>query len=317
MNDESVARIADWKPGEKITAFLALRGKQLRERDGRSFIRFEFADRTGRIMALVSDDLDSMWAVADEDDVVKIRATVGTWNGKKTLHLHRVRQAVSGEYDPGEFVPTYSGDSDALWTEFSNWIESVADTSLRSVLANVPALRQQLMSTPAGKLWHHVYLGGLVEHTNAVASLVDCASRRYEHVDRDLAVAGALLHDIGKTRAFRVSTTIEYSDEGRLVGHPSIGERMVREWCSDAPDMDRELAEHLCHIVLAHQRLGDQPSGVEPATLEAALVSSANEMDATAAAISRIVERERDRGQDWSAWVNTLKRQVYLRPYRP
>ena len=76
------------------------------------------------------------------------------------------------------------------------------------------------------------------------------------------------------------------------------------------------LADHLCHIVLAHQRLGDHPSPVQPATLEASVVASANEMDATAGAFARIIERERDSGQDWSEWVNTLKRHIHLSPYQ-
>jgi 3'-5' exoribonuclease len=309
-------RVVDWNPGEKITAYLALRGKQLRERDGRSFARFEFADRTGRIMAVVSDDLDAVWAAAEINDVVKLRATVGTWNGKKTLHVHRMRRAVEGEYDPAAFLPVYAGDSEQLWDEFIAMVGTIRSDGLRAVAERVVPERARVMAAPGGKLWHHVYSGGLLEHTNSVASLVDHACARYPLADRDLAVAGALLHDIGKISAFNVSTTIEYSDAGRLYGHPSLGERMVRSWCVELSGLDHDTAEHLCHIVLAHQQSGDHPSPVEPMTIEATLVASANEMDATASAFTRIIEREREGGQDWSSWVNTLKRQVHLRPYR-
>ena len=316
MPDGTSVQIADMQVGRTVTTFLALRSKQLRERDDRPFICFEFADSTGRIMAVVGENVDAVWSLAEENDVVKVRARVDTWNGKKTLRVQRLRKAQPEEFDPAAFVPSYPGDVDELWAEFVRAVESLSSAPLRAAMEHAIDARELLAGAPAGKLWHHVYVGGLLEHSNSVASLVDHACSRYPLASRDLAVAGALLHDVGKARAFRVSTTIDYSDEGRLIGHVVLGERMVRAWCAQTPEMDDALAEQLCHIVLSHQRLGDHPSPVQPATLEASLVASANEMDATAGAFARIIERERDSGQDWSEWVNTLKRHIHLNPYR-
>jgi len=308
-------RIADLMPGETITSYFALRSKQLRERNGSAFIRFEFVDRTGRIMSVVSEDVDEMWGVANENDIVKVRATVATWNDRKTLRIHRIRRATADECDLSAIVPTYPGNRDDLWREFVTHIDSLSDAGLRSFFEHVAQdvdERELLMTAPAGKLWHHTYIGGLLEHANSVAAIVSTACEKHPTARRDLAVAGALVHDIGKTRAFAVSATIEYTNGGRLTGHVALGERLVRTWCTDTTDLDAETAEQLCHIVLAHQRLGDHPSPVSPMTIEAALVASANEMDATAAAFDRIIEREGGQGQTWSAWVNTLQRQVFL-----
>lgn len=317
MPDTSGPRIADFAVGETVTTFLALRNKQLREQNGRPFIRFEFADRTGRIMAIVGESVTEMWESVNEDDVVKLRATVGTWNDKKTLRIQQMRRARRDEYEPGDFVPVYPGDREDLWREFTGHVESITTPALRALLDRMlggAAMRERLLAAPGGKLWHHVYMGGLLEHTNAVAGYVDAACARYPLAHRDLAIAGALLHDIGKIEAFDITSTVEYSDRGRLIGHVVLGEGIVREWCARTSEMSESLVEVLCHIVLSHERTGDHRSPVDPMTLEAALVASANELDATAGAFARILSRERESGQTWSAWVNTLGRQIYLRP---
>ena len=317
MPGPSGPRISEFVVGETVTTLLALRNKQLRDHDGRPFIRLEFADNTGRIMAIVTDDVSAVWDSVSENDIVKVRATVGTWNDKKTLRVQQMRRARREEYEPGNFVPVYPGDQDLLWTEFVERAESIAEPGLRALVERIvgqQGMRERLLAAPGGKLWHHVHLGGLLEHTNAVAAHVDGACARYPLAHRGLALAGALLHDIGKIEAFDITSTIEYSDAGRLIGHVVLGERMVREWCSQTPEMTRRLADMLCHVVLAHERIGEHRSPIEPMMLEAALVASANELDATAGAFTRILTRERETGQTWSAWVNTLERYIYLRP---
>lgn len=316
MPDQTPLHISDFVPGQTVTAFVALRGKQMREHEGKPFIRFEFADRTGRILAVTSENMDGLWKVAEQNDVVKVRGVVGTWNGKKTLRIQQMRCAKPGEFDPAEFLPRYEGNIEALWKEITGYADSVADAPLRAVLANLTGsdeMRQRFLNAPAGKLWHHTYLGGLAEHTANVAALVDSACRRYPIADRDLAVTGALLHDIGKTEAFDVTTTIEYGDTGRLVSHIVLGERIVSAWCRCVPELTAGHADKLCHIVLAHELSGDQRSPIQPMTLEAAIVAAANQLDATAGAFARILGRERDTGQAWSAWVNTLERQLFLK----
>lgn len=316
MPDQAPRHVADIVPGETVTMFLALRGKQLREHEGKPFLRFEFADRTGRIMAVTSDNMDGFWNAADQNDVVKVRGVVGTWNGKKTLRIQQMRRAKPGEFDAADFLPRYEGDMDALWKELVAYAESVTDPPLRSVLGNLvdsEEMRGRFLQAPAGKLWHHTYLGGLAEHTANVVALVDSACKRYPLADRNLAIAGGLLHDIGKIDAFDVSTTIEYGDAGRLVSHIVLGERIVAEWCRCVPELPAGHADKLCHIVLAHELSGDQRSPISPMTLEAAIVAAANQLDATAGAFARILTRERDTGQAWSAWVNTLERHVFLK----
>jgi 3'-5' exoribonuclease len=316
MPDQKPHHIANFVPGETIVAFLALRGKQLREHDGKPFIRFEFADKSGRIMAVTSDNMDAFWSAADQNDVVKVRAVVGTWNDKKTLRIQQMRRAKPEEFDPGDFLPQYEGDKDALWGELLQFADSVNDQPLREVLANLTGseeMRGKFLNAPAGKLWHHVYLGGLAEHTVNVAALVNAACERYPLANRNLAMAGAILHDIGKIEAFEVSSTIEYGDVGRLVGHVVLGERLVSTWCRSVPELNALHADQLCHVVLAHELIGDQRSPIDPMTLEAAIVAAANQLDATAGAFARILGRERETGQSWSAWVNTLDRHIYLK----
>jgi len=127
-----------------------------------------------------------------------------------------------------------------------------------------------------------------------------------------LLIAGALLHDLGKISQYEVSSFIDYSDEGRLIGHIVEGDRIVTDKIKEMADFPEELAMRLRHLILSHQGELQMGSPVKPMTLEAILLHHADEMDAQAGAFERIIEAESEPGKKWSSYVKLIDRYIYL-----
>jgi 3'-5' exoribonuclease len=172
------------------------------------------------------------------------------------------------------------------------------------------------MDAPGGKLWHHAYLGGLLEHTIAVVELCRTMAGIYPMVNRDLLMTGAILHDIGKIEEYGYGRGfIDFTDEGRLWGHISIGAQCVRAAIEELEREDgfpEELKTQVVHLILSHQGELEHGSPVLPQTLEAMILYYADEMDSKANALKHIIERDAKSGRTWSQYINLLDRFIYI-----
>jgi 3'-5' exoribonuclease len=215
-------------------------------------------------------------------------------------------------------LPKSKIDLDLLIGDFKRKSESVENPHLKKLLNLIledEELTQRLKVSPAAKLWHHSYLGGLVEHTLKVVEFCEKAAELYELVNRDLLISGALLHDIGKIYTYSLSGFIDYTDEGRLLGHIVSGDELINEKIKKVEGFPQELALQLRHLILAHQGQLEFASPVVPQTLEAIILHYADEMDAKAGAFSDIINRETRQGREgkkWSDWVPLIRRYIYL-----
>jgi len=310
--------ISDFKIGQKITAFFILRHKErrMKKASSESYLSFELGDASGRIFG-------SLWNAAEIDEhdlivggIVKIRATVIEWHDKPYLNIDQIRPA--GEADQvtiEDLLPKAARPVEQLLAEFNANIDSVCDDHLKALLTNLVAdkdIRQLLQQAPGGKLWHHCYMGGFLEHTLSVVKIVQAVVQNYPHVNADLLIAGALLHDIGKLFEYQWDGYIEYSDEGRLHGHIALGYHLVAARIEAQPDFPAELRRHLLHLILAHQGQKEQGSPVVPMTREAFILYYADELDSKLGAFERICEQEREEGKRWSNYVNLMDRFFYF-----
>lgn len=243
--------------------FACVRKDRLTSRTGSPYLALELRDRTGTITARAFRDADQLAALFERGDLVSVRGRVERFRDEVVLELDDVRRAEDA--DPAQFLPATYRDVDELDGFLEHLAGEVYDRSFRSLLDALLAdgpLREAWRRAPCTRGTHHAYLGGLLEHTVAVATLAHEVSAQHPRLNSDLLLTAAIVHDLGRTREFTFSAEIGLTDEGRLLGHLVLGERLLTGFARRPDvrlDAERELA--LLHCVLAHHGPGTAPGG--------------------------------------------------------
>jgi 3'-5' exoribonuclease len=244
-------------------------------RTGTPYLALELRDRTGAIPARVFRDADLMAGRFDRGDLVRVSGRVERFRDELQLELTAIARAQDA--DPAAFLPVAYRDLDELDGFLEHLAGEVRDGPLQAFVGALladRALRAALRRSPCTRAGHHAYLGGLLEHTVAVATLALETCVLHPRLDQDLMICAAIVHDLGRTREFTLGAEIGLTDEGRMLGHVEIGARMVEERALAAGlDDARRLA--LAHCVLSHH--GDR----RPATPEALALQRLNALDAS------------------------------------
>lgn len=306
--------VRDLKVGNRVEDLFVLRKKELKEYDGKKFLKLELGDNSGRVDAVMWDEAERFYANAEVGNIVEARGNITTYRDSLQINLESLRKA-DRKIELKDFLPASEHDLDELLVRFKNKASSVKNRPLRALMENLvddSSLMQRLRQAPGGKLWHHSYLGGLLEHTLSVAEICEKAVSLYKLVDRDLLITGALVHDIGKINQYSTSGFIDYTDEGRLVGHIVSGYEIIAKKIETIKDFPEGLSLQLKHLILSHQGELEMASPVVPQTLEAIILHYADEMDAKAGAFTHIIKREKNKDKKWSDWVPLIKRFIYL-----
>ncbi len=307
--------VKDLKPGLEVTEFFVLRKKELKEYDGKRFLKLEMGDRSGRIDAVVWDNSDQLYDKAEVGQIVRVKGWVSTYKEVPQLKVDRMRRAKDDEVDLADFLPASERDLKSLYDDFQSIIQTIENRHLRrllDLLTEDSSLMERFKRAPGGKLWHHARLGGLLEHTLAVVSICQKAAEMYELVDRDLLITGALVHDIGKIDSYSAAGFFDYTDEGRLLGHIVSGHELIDRKIQKLEDFPQHLALKLKHLILSHQGQLELASPVVPQTVEAVILHYADELDAKADAFSHIIKTQKTKGKKWSDWVHLIDRFIYF-----
>jgi len=244
--------IATLRAGQEIDLVLACTRKdRLVSRAGTPYLALELRDRTGAVPGRVFRDADLLTGRFERGDLVRVTGRVERFRDELQVDVRTIARAAA-DADPAAFLPVAYRDLDELDGFLEHLAGEVRDagftTLLRALLAD-DALRAQLRRAPCTRAGHHAYLGGLLEHTVAVATLALEACTLHPRLDSDLLVTAAIVHDLGKTREFTYGAEIGLSEEGRLLGHVELGLRLLDER-TGALDSARRLA--LSHCVLCH-----------------------------------------------------------------
>jgi 3'-5' exoribonuclease len=229
------------------------------------------------------------------------------------LNIRRFHPAT--DCNPKDFLPPRRSDSNADWARFGDLVRSIAQPDLARLLRCLfrdEAFRTDFCRAPAAQNRHHPYPGGLLEHSVEVAELCLDACRRLGGLDRDLLLTGGLLHDIGKTREMAFDTPgYSFTEAGGLLGHVMLGAEMVREAILTLPGFDPAVQRGLQHLILSHHGRKEWGAPVEPATPEALLLHSCDQIS-----VQMFYCRDAMRTASNSPfqWVRTLDRRMYLTP---
>ncbi len=277
-------RIAELVASSSGTGFFLCARKERRTGRGGAFLSLVLQDVSGEIAGKVFQDVDAADAQFDAGEFVAVQGHGNLFQQRVDLVLDKIRRVIPDDANRGfreeDCIPSSPRNVDEMWQELSDRIASVEHPAVRDLLARIAAENaDRLRVWPAARQVHHAYRSGLLEHLLKIMEIATMIAERYG-ARRDLLVAGALLHDIGKLRELNYEIAIDYSVEGNLVGHIVIGVGMLRDAIRAMPDFPPELAVELEHLILSHHGARELGSPVVPMTIEALILAAVDDLDA-------------------------------------
>jgi 3'-5' exoribonuclease len=310
--------LRDLEDGQRVRGVYAVRERELRrKKNGEPWLRMSVGDATGTAEAVCWKDAEPRFALCASGGPVFVTGTFEVserWGAK--IKIAELREAAPHEYEPDELAPESEVSLELLEGDLRSLLATVQEPQLRLLLdsffGEASPTWARFRDAPAAKIYHQAYRHGLLEHTLSVAQAVSAAANFFPGIDRDIAVTGALLHDIGKTEAYNDDAlAIDLTDLGRLQGEIPLGYYLVRRQIEDLPGFDPALAQCVLHIILSHHGSLEHGSPVVPATREAVLVHMIDNLGGRLGSFDRL-ERQLPAGEAWSGFDRALSGSAYF-----
>lgn len=309
--------VADLIEGEAVTSFFLARQVQIRQRrSGEPFLSLVLGDRTGEVAAVMWEGVEEASQELSEGDIVKVQGALGTYQRERQLTVTRLRRAAPGEIALEDYLPRSAQDPAALLGRLRETVDGIGEPRLKQLLRDLladEAFVAAFAAAPAAKSIHHAVLGGLLEHTVSVVGLCRLLADYYPAVDRDLLLAAAVLHDVGKVRELTWDRVFDYTDAGRLLGHITLGALLVEERIRAIPGFPEELARRLLHCILSHHGELEWGSPRRPKTLEALVLHYAEDLDGKVNSFLGFAQSHPDpQHPGWTQFNKALDRYLYF-----
>ena len=306
--------ICDLQDGQGIATLFLVREKEIRtsSRSGKSWLELDLVDRTGRISAKMWDNFAVIAVTFERDDVVHVRGRVKLYNGQKELMLEQIIPAVERDYDLADFLAHTKYDVEKLYADLRAAIAAMRNPWLKRLLTNVvddPEIAPKLKRAPAAMTMHHAFIGGLLEHIVGLVALGRAVAEHYRELDADLVLTGIVLHDIGKIDELCYGRGIDYTTQGRVLGHITIGAAMVREKIRAIPHFPAQLGMLVEHLILSHHGSYEFGSPSLPQTREAVALHFLDDMDSKMGAIRATLDSAEGNAA-WTARNPSLRRSL-------
>jgi 3'-5' exoribonuclease len=287
--------VATLEDGQAVTSLFLVREKEIRTsaRTGSSWLQLELADRTGTISAKMWENFTAIVGTFERDDVVQIRGRVKLYNGQKELTLEAVLPSSERDYELSDFLPHTKYDVEELYSRLRAAVAGMQNPHLQKLLASFiddPAIAAKLKRAPAAMTMHHAFIGGLLEHIVSLIGLSRAVAQHYPDLDADLLLSGVVLHDIGKIDELRYTRGIDYSTEGRLLGHIMLGTGMVRDRIKAISGFPPQLAVLVEHLILSHHGTHEFGSPSLPQIREAVALHFIDDLDSKMAAVGASID---------------------------
>jgi 3'-5' exoribonuclease len=307
--------VNEFSDGMEIDQVLLVREAERRQRrDGGEYLRLQLGDRTGAVVSMVWDELEGVEELARAGATVHVRGryTVHPRFGPQ-INLRGLEQAVPGSFSPEDLLDGPVRGVEQMEAEVRELLDTIQEPHLRILLERVFGEDSEMWAgyrvAPAAKYYHQAYRHGLLEHCLGVAQAVSAISATFPGIDRDVAVTGALLHDIGKLEAYTDmdgrDRVIDLTDAGRLHGEIALGYYRIRRAIEEIPGFPAELAQAVGHIILSHHGALEHGSPVVPCTREATLVHMVDNLGGRLGSFDRL-EKELAPGKRWSSFDRAI-----------
>lgn len=271
--------------GDRISNIYLCKHKQAAvTKNGKPYENVILQDKTGCMDAKIWDPNSQGIDDFDVLDYIDVVGDVTTFAGALQVNIKRVRKTREGEYDPADYLPVSENSTDDMYGKLLAYIKSVKNTWLSQLLEKLfvedTEFIKSFQNHSAAKTVHHGFVGGLLEHTLGVARLCDFYAATYPLLNRDVLLAAALCHDIGKTKELSEFPLNDYTDDGQLLGHIMIGAEMIHDKIKEIPGFPPVLESELKHCILVHHGELEFGSPKKPAMAEAVALNLADNTDA-------------------------------------
>lgn len=290
------------REGETVRSIYLCKGKRSAEtRNGKPYDTLILQDKTGTLDGKVWDPNSGGIADYDEMDFIEVFGEVTSYNNNLQLNIRQIRKAYEDEYQVADYMPSTEKSTDGMFGELLGYIENISNTYLKQALeyyyVNDQAFVKKFIAHSAAKSVHHGFAGGLLEHTLSVVKFCDYLAGAYPILNRDLLLAAAMYHDIGKTKELSAFPENNYTDDGQLLGHIIIGVEMAGEAIRSIPGFPPTLASELKHCIIAHHGELEYGSPKKPALAEAMALYHADSTDAKMQTLTEIFKDKNT--NDW------------------
>lgn len=300
--------------------FFLCTDKSVRTGRGGDYLAITLADATGELVARAFDNVERLRDQFEAGEFVKAQGRANLFNGRLQFIVENIRRVMPGDesqdrrdgFREDALLPSAPRPVDEMWAELQQVIGAVGNPHLKALVEHVVVANEAALKVwPAARVVHHAYRGGFLEHILTMAEAGRVLALLYD-ADADLVVTGALLHDIGKLKELQYDTATTYTREGNLVGHITLGALMVDEACRAVPAFPPALRDQVLHLIVSHHGERSLGAPVEPASIEALILSAIDSLDAT---INQVRRAPRDEAaSEFTAYQPRLGRVFWKGP---
>jgi 3'-5' exoribonuclease len=325
MKDFFLSDCARFENKVIVSSFVVTTKQVKPKKSGEPYLALTLADRCGQIEAKMWDNVEDAIDSFDQEDFLKIKGLLNKYKNRFQLTIHKLRKLGDSEVDFADYLPKTTKNVDDLWRSLEEFVSSIQDPHLKGLIQSFmsdPVIAAAYRNAPAAKTLHHAYIGGLLDHVVSLFRSCDLLSRNYPQVNRDLLLAGAFLHDIGKIHELSYSRSFSYTSRGQLLGHMVIELEMLQAKIADIPNFPSEFKTLLEHLIISHHGEYEFGSPKLPMFPEALMLHYLDDLDSKMESMRAHFEREAENDSSWTTYNASLGRTLlntakFLRPEEP
>lgn len=311
----SQSDLSSLKKGEQVDHFLLIRRSELKQtKTNKAFVSLELGDKSASLPANLWDSFNSILPELVIGAVLHVEGIIEEYQNAPQIKIEKVRLPKPSENISAEFfLPKSKRNFEEMKDEFKSFIAEIENSDLKKLLSSLfdDENFERFSKAPAGKQWHHAYIHGLLEHTLEIIKICKLMATFHKEINRDLLVAGAMLHDYGKIDELVFDSAFDYSDKGKLLGHIVLASIRVSEAINEIPEFPEALKNQLLHLILSHQGKLENASPVVPRTLEAIALYHADELSAQTNAYKSAIINDANAQSDWTKYISLISTQLY------
>ncbi|MFN8007029.1 MAG: OB-fold nucleic acid binding domain-containing protein [Terriglobia bacterium] len=307
--------VADLQANQAITTTFLVKSKEVKsKKTGEPYLALTLGDKSGDVDAKMWENVEEVDETFDRDDFVKVKGLVQVYRNKTQLTVHKLRRCQDDEVDFADYFPKTSKDVESMFEELVGMADGVENSHLRELLMAIlcdEELAGRFKQAPAAKSLHHAWLGGLLEHTLSLCKLCRLVCDHYEDLNFDLLLAGAILHDIGKTQELSYARSFSYTNEGQLLGHMILELDLVNQKIAQLEDFPADLKTLLQHMIISHHGEYEFGSPKLPMFPEALVLHCLDNLDSKLEAMCMILKGDPNLEGDWTGYNHMFGRPLF------